>query len=257
MKLGFIGCGNMAQAMISGLLGHVDAAHIMASNRSQDKLKQFSAQTQIRVGSNEEVAKFSDYLFIAVKPDQVEMVLTSISSLLKTNQVVVSLAAGIELDVLQSYVSCQVIRLMPNTPIQVRQAAMALCSTQKDDKLTKLLACLGRVYWIEPSQMSAFIGIAGSSPAYFFMMMDAMGDAAVRHGIKKEDALDMIAQTMLGSAALYLETKEHPIVLKDKVTSLKGTTIEGVVSLEQHGFKATLIDTITKVVEKDEGKDHE
>lgn len=253
MKLAFIGCGNMVQAMILGLLKHVDSSTIMASNRSSDKLLSFKAKTNIQTGSNKEAAQFGDYLFIGVKPSQIMDVLEEIKDFVKPHTTIVSLAAGITLEQLETKIKGRVVRMMPNTPIQVGEATIALVSKDKDDQLKLILSDLGQVFWIEEDMMSAFIGIAGSSPAYFFMMMEAMGDGAVRHGIPRDMAYQMVCQTMLGSAKLYLDTLQHPGVLKDKVTSLRGTTIEAVASLERNGLRSTLIEAVDVVVKKDRG----
>ncbi|QPC45829.1 pyrroline-5-carboxylate reductase [Mangrovibacillus cuniculi] len=248
--IGFIGCGNMAQAIIGGILAsdYVPADHIIASARSPKTLENAATQFGIRTTlHNKDVAKEADVLFLAVKPNQYAKVMTMISDYLKEDVLIVSMAAGVTINQMEDTLGDdrKIVRTMPNTPSFVRQGMTAYTvngKVSKDEKylINELLEQFGKAEEISEQLMDAIPAVSGSSPAYGFVMIEAMGDAAVKQGIPRDQAYRMAAQSMLGAAAMVLETGDHPALLKDRVCSPGGATIEAVMELERSGFRHSI-----------------
>lgn len=250
--IGFIGGGNMAGAIIGGILasGKSDAAHIMVSCKSQATKERLETAYGIFVSlDNKEVASAADVLFLAVKPYQFSDVIPEISGVCKPNQIVVSIAAGQTIHDVETAFGREIklVRVMPNTPALVKEAMSALCSNDRVDadelaEVTELLESFGRAQAVPESLMEAVIGVSGSSPAYVYMMIEAMADAAVADGLPRNQAYIFAAQSVLGAAKMVLETGKHPGELKDAVCSPGGTTMEAVVKLEEMGFRSAVIE---------------
>ncbi|WP_243386420.1 pyrroline-5-carboxylate reductase [Bacillus kexueae] len=250
-KIGFIGCGNMAQAIIGGMLQSniVESSQIMASARSEVTIKSVNERFSIQVLSdNREVSRQADILFLAVKPDQYAEVIEEIRQHMKESAIVISMAPGMTLSTLEDNFirKVKLVRTMPNTPSFVREGMTAFCSnaflTENDENLVRtLLETFGRAEKVEESLMDAIPAVSGSSPAYVFMMIEALADGAVKQGISRQQAYKLAAQAVLGAAKMVLETGKHPAQLKDEVCSPGGATIEAVATLEQRQFKGTII----------------
>lgn len=249
--IGFIGAGNMGRAMIGGICksGLVTTGQIVASAHTQetlDRLKtDFSIETTL---SNETVAKQSDILFLAVKPNKFDEVIPQIAPYIKNSCIVVSIAAGKSIATIEKGFGREIklVRAMPNTPALIGEAMSALCANKNvsDDELrtiVQLFECFGKAEVIPESLMDAVVGVSGSSPAYVYMFIEAMADAAVADGMPRAQAYKFAAQSVLGSAKMVLETGKHPGELKDAVCSPAGTTIEAVAALEAGGFRNTVI----------------
>lgn len=249
--IGFIGAGNMGSAMIGGILDAslVTTSQIIASAHSPETLDKIRTKFSIETTqSNEVVAERSDILFLAVKPNKFAEVLPQIKDHLKLDCIVVSIAAGQPISNIEAILGkIKLIRAMPNTPALVGAAMSALCP---NDKVTaeevKLIESLfnsfGRAEVVVPeSMMDAVVGVSGSSPAYVYMFIEAMADAAVADGMPRTQAYKFAAQSVLGAAKMVLETGKHPGELKDAVCSPGGTTIEAVAALEHGGFRDTVI----------------
>ena len=261
MKIGFIGLGNMASAMIGGMLkaGEVQPGDLLGS----DKSEQMRAVAAEKFGmtvleDNAQVAEQSDILFLAVKPIFFPDIMSDIRGKIKEKAVVVSIAAGQTVqniqDGLQSS-TAKIIRLMPNTPALVGEGCTAVCNNENVTKeeletVKKLLQTFGKAEELPERLFDAFIGISGSSPAYVFMFIEAMADAAVNAGMPRNLAYTFASQAVLGSAKMVLETGKHPGELKDMVCSPGGTTIAAVKVLEEKGFRAAVIDAVDACVEK-------
>lgn len=250
MKIGVIGLGNMATAMIGGIIkaGLVGAENISGSDYSQIQADKAKDKFEIETGTdNVQAMKDAEYIIMAVKPQIYESVLPQIKENITDNQVLISIAPGKTLTYLEDRLNKgqKIVRLMPNTPALVAEGCTGVCRNEnvtndEFDFVLKLLSSFGKAYEVKENQMDAVVAVSGSSPAYVFMLIDAMADGAVAQGLDRKTAISMAAQAVLGSAKMVLETGEHPAVLKDMVCSPAGTTIDAVNVLEQDGFKGSI-----------------
>lgn len=258
--IGFIGCGNMAVAMISGIVESnlLDSKNILASAKTQatlDKVKEkYHIETTL---NNKDVAKRADIIILAVKPNMYEEILNEVKDKLKEDAIIISIGGGISLDFLKNNLNegAKYIKTMPNTPAMVGEGMSALSPgenmEEEDINLVKdIFNSFGRVEILDEKLIDGFTGLCGSSPAYIYMIIEAMGDAGVLEGIPRRKAYDMAAQAILGAAKMVLETGIHPGELKDNVTSPGGTTIQGVAVLEKNKIRSTMIETVRMVAEK-------
>lgn len=249
--IGFIGAGNMGQAMIGGILksGLANTSQIIASAHSAATLEKlqttFSIETTL---SNEIVAQRSELLFLAVKPKKFGEILPQIAPVVKPSCVIVSIAAGITVASIENAFDrpVKVVRAMPNTPALIGEGMSALCANDlvTSEELTEVKSffdSLGKSEIVPESLMDAVVGVSGSSPAYVYLFIEAMADAAVADGMPRSQAYKFAAQSVLGAAKMVLETGKHPGELKDAVCSPGGTTIEAVQALEAGGFRNTVI----------------
>ena len=260
MKLTVIGLGNMATAMISGIIkAGVFAPHdITGSDASSSQIQKAESDLKINTtDSNEEAVKGSDYVIIAVKPQIYETVLPQIASARSKEPVIISIAPGKTLSYLEERLGkdAKIVRIMPNTPALVGEGCTGVCrntnvSDEEFDLVMKILTSFGKAYEVAEKMMDAVVAVSGSSPAYVFMLIEAMADGAVAEGLDRATAIRMAAQAVLGSAKMVLETGKHPGELKDMVCSPAGTTIEAVAVLENGAFRGTVIDAMSACAEK-------
>jgi pyrroline-5-carboxylate reductase len=230
----------------------------MASDPSAAARDSFVRQTRARIAaSNLEVVKFARVLILAVKPDQVSAVLGEIRPELKTQHLLISIAAGVPLSRLESSLGsgAHLIRVMPNTPALVGASASAFALsksvTPAEAALSqKLLSSVGLALQLKESLLDAVTGLSGSGPAYVYLAIEALSDGGVAAGLPRDVALKLATQTVLGSARMVLETGLHPAALKDMVASPGGTTIEGLHELEKGHFRATLMNAVRAAAEK-------
>lgn len=249
--IGFIGAGNMGSAMIGGILqaSLVSAGQLIASAHSTETLEQLRSRYGIETThSNEVVASCSDILFLAVKPYKFEEVIPQIAPHIKANAIIVSVAAGKTIAAIEALFGrdIKLVRAMPNTPALVGEAMSALCSNAAvtESELTEIVRIFnsfGKSEIVPESLIDAVIGVSGSSPAYVYMFIEAMADAAVADGMPRAQAYKFAAQSVYGAAKMVLETGKHPGELKDAVCSPGGTTIEAVAALEKGGLRDTVI----------------
>lgn len=250
--IGFIGGGNMGSAIIGGLIssGLSDKEHIIAADKTQaavNRLKEtFGIQTSTE---NIEVSSLADILFLAVKPNMFSTVIPEIRHHLKEGSIIVSIAAGQSVEKIEDLFEhpIKLVRAMPNTPALVGASMSALCgneyvSEEELHEVKQLFDSFGESEIISESLMDAVVGVSGSSPAYVYMFIEAMADAAVADGMPRSQAYKFAAQSVLGSAKMVLETGKHPGELKDMVCSPGGTTIEAVAVLEQMGLRTAVIE---------------
>jgi len=253
-RLAFVGGGNMAEAMIRGLL----AAKLMApddllvSDVREERLAYLKETYRVHTSaSNPEVASKAEVVLLAVKPQIMGEVLDGLIDVINGDKLIVSIAAGITTTFISDRFpgTVRVIRVMPNTPALVLEGASALTrgnhATLDDLEIAKrLFRAVGKVVIIEESLMDAITGLSGSGPAYIFLIIDALSDAGVKVGLPRDVAQLLAAQTVLGAARMVLDTKKHPGELKDMVTSPGGTAIVGLHTLEQGGLRTTLINAV-------------
>lgn len=259
-KIGFIGCGNMGKAMLLSLLNDekITKNDILVSTRTEKSGSKITNETGIKYTLNNcDVARFSDILFLAVKPNMYESVIKEIRNYMKEDTIVVTIAAGIKLSDVESWFvkEAKIIKTMPNTPAMVGEGMSAICPNKLVEEKELEYVCnlynnFGKYEILEEKDFHAFIALCGSSPAYVFMFIEAMADAAVKLGIPRTKAYTMASQSILGSAKLALETGKHPGELKDMVCSPGGTTIDAVVELENKGFRNSVISAMEKCAEK-------
>jgi pyrroline-5-carboxylate reductase len=253
-KIGFIGAGNMAEAMIRGLV-HSSAStseNIIASDVRPDRLNFIKELFEVSVcEQNRDVVEQADLVVLAVKPQIMKTVLVELADHLDMSKLIISIAAGISLATIESHLNkdLRLIRAMPNIAALVLESATAICAgkhASRDDlNVAKaVFDSIGKTVIIEEGLMDAITGLSGSGPAYLFLMIDAMADAGVKVGLSRDNALTLSAQTVLGAAKLLIETGEHPGRLKDKVTSPGGTAIAGLHTLEEGGLRTTLINAV-------------
>lgn len=261
-KIGFIGCGNMSKAIIGGLVsaGDVKPANIWVYDHKPATNQTMQQQYGITpAASAEEVAKAVDILFGAVKPGVMLNVLNEISGSLNKDTVVVSIAAGITLDALAGVLGHdrKLVRVMPNTPALVNEGMTSitpnvLVSKEEADEIVAIFNGFGKAELVPEYLIHAVVGVSGSAPAYVFMFIEAMADAAVLGGMPRTQAYQFAAQAVKGAAQMVLETGKHPGELKDMVCSPAGTTIEAVKALEEKGFRSAVIHAIQQCMDKSE-----
>ena len=258
--IGFIGAGNMGSAMIDGICksSEVTTSQIIASDYSQESLERLKNTYAIdTTPANETVAQRSDILFLSVKPNKLDEVIPQIAAHIKNTCIVVSIAAGQSIATIESLFGrdIKIIRAMPNTPALVGAGMSALCANKNVTEaelndVISLFNCFGKAEVVPESLMDAVTGISGSSPAYVYMFIEAMADAAVADGMPRAQAYRFAAQAVYGSAKMVLETGKHPGELKDMVCSPGGTTIAAVKVLEEKGFRSAVIEAQCACVEK-------
>ncbi|MFA9397777.1 MAG: pyrroline-5-carboxylate reductase [Clostridiaceae bacterium] len=259
-NVGFIGCGNMASAMISGIVKSnlYEKTNIIASNTSLEKLEIVKEEYGIKTtSSNKEVAKFADVLFLAVKPNKYETVIKEIKTYVKENVIIISIAPGITMDSIKNTFDrdIKVVRTMPNTPCLIGEGMVAITL---DDKMTEeeknqilsIFKSFGEYVLIDENYMDIVPGISGSSPAYVYMFIEALADGAVKEGLGRDIAYKMAAQAVKGAAGMVLETGKHPGKLKDEVCSPGGTTIEAVYSLEKNNLRYAVMEAVEVCTKK-------
>ena len=260
--LGFIGCGNMAQAMIRGALksGFTEPEQIVVSARTE-KTRAYAHQEFgiAATASNAEVFEKSEIVILAVKPQVYETVLyeaAAMDTVSFDDKLLVGIAPGKTIAWLaERWPGKKIARLMPNTPAAVGEGMTAValndfCNKQDEERIHALVASFGRCLPLPESLFDAVVTASGSSPAYVYMFIEAMADAAVLEGMPRAQAYECVAQAVLGSAKMVLESGQHPAALKDAVCSPGGTTIEGVRVLEENGFRGSVMAALHACAEK-------
>jgi pyrroline-5-carboxylate reductase len=249
-RIGFVGAGNMALALLRGLLraGCVTKEQIRISDVDQAKCEQCRAAYGVGVAeSNQELARWSSVLILAVKPQSLPNALRDSAPSLNPNALVISVAAGVRSSSLADALppGTRLIRAMPNTPALVGAGVTALSATPTASAEDMLLArslfdAVGRTVIVDEGHMDAVTGLSGSGPAYVMVIIEALADGGVRAGLARDTALLLATQTVLGSAQLLLDSGEHPAQWKDRVTSPGGTTSAGLAAIEAGRLRHTL-----------------
>lgn len=260
LRIGFIGAGQMAQALASGICrqGVMLPEALCASDPAEESRRRFAERTGAEVlADNRRLIDLVDTVILAVKPQLLPQVARSVAEGLSEKKLLVSIAAGVDLARLEHLTGgrCRLVRVMPNTPCMVNEGASAYClgprATQADGELVeRLLAAVGTVVQVDENQMDAVTGLSGSGPAFVYVAIEALADAGVHAGLPRAVALKLAAQTVKGAAAMVLQTGEHPGELKDKVASPGGTTIAGLHALEASGMRAALYEAVLAAAER-------
>jgi len=253
-KIAFLGGGNMAEALIKGMLaaGVAQAGRILVSDVSNERLEHLHKTYGIIIDrSNKDAAAQADIILLCVKPQIIDVVLAKIEPVADKEKLVISIAAGVTIGRIEKMLANKprVVRAMPNTPALVLSGAAAIAAgsaASAEDMMTaqQIFGAVGRAVVVEEKLMDAVTGLSGSGPAYVFMIIEALTDAGVKAGIPRPLALELSAQTVYGAAKMVLETGEHPVRLRDMVTSPGGTTIEGLHMLEKGNLRATLMNAV-------------
>ena len=265
MKLGFIGLGNMASAVIGGILKEGIAApqDIIGSAKTEKTAAEKAAQFDIETCTdNKRVTEQADVLVLAVKPQFFPEVIAEIREVLKEETLVISVAAGKTMQYIEEQFGTsenrkkiKLVRCMPNTPALVLAGCTGYCvndrvSQEEKDFAEKLFSSFGKAIEVPERLMDTVGSVSGSSPAFVFMFIEALADGAVAEGMPRKQALEFAAQAVYGSAKLALESGLHPGELKDMVCSPGGTTIQGVRTLEKGGMRSAVMDAVIACVEK-------
>jgi pyrroline-5-carboxylate reductase len=253
-KIAFLGGGNMAEALIKGLIasGTAKPDKILAADVLAERLEYLRKNYDIIIQkTNKDAVCEADIIILSVKPQVIENILADIAPVVDDKKLIISIAAGVPLAKVENALKkgSRVVRVMPNTPSLVLAGVAALAAgnnaTSKDVSFAKgIFDSVGRSVIVEEKHMDAVTGLSGSGPAYVFVIIDALSDAGVKVGLPRQLALELAAQTVYGSAKMVLETNEHPAKLRDMVTSPGGTTIEGLHALEKGKLRATLMNAV-------------
>lgn len=265
-KIAILGAGNMGRAIAKGLVqsGAVSVTHIQATELRPEAARAFTEATGVPCASGDivssaKIVSASDVLLLAVKPYSVGDLLEKLeqAGALAHRPLIISIAAGLGTAFLEKHSGgqCPVVRVMPNTPAAIGQGMTVACkgALAQDAHIELARAIftpLGRFLSLEEKQMNAVTGLSGSGPAYVFLMIDALADGGVAQGLPKAVALELAAQTLLGSAALMLESGRHPAALKDDVTTPGGTTIAGLKALEDGALRSVLIRAVETAAQR-------
>ncbi|SHI84521.1 pyrroline-5-carboxylate reductase [Geosporobacter subterraneus DSM 17957] len=259
-KIGFIGCGNMAMAMIQGIIKskQIKPNQIYASNPSMGNLEKAKKLHNIHITQdNRLVAEICDVVFLSVQPHLYAAIIGEIKDVVKSDAIIILVAAGQTLDqnIKRFGRDIKMVKAMPNTPSLIGEGMTSLSInpfvTEKEkEEIKALLESFGRVELIEENLMDAASAVGGSSPAFVYLFIEALADSAVMHGMSRKQAYVFAAQSVLGAAKMVLETDTHPGELKDMVCSPGGSTIEGIASLEENGLRAAVIKAVNRCVEK-------
>lgn len=254
-RLCFLGCGNMGEALVSGLVlsGASRPEAIVCTDVREERLEELRTRYGVQTTTdNLEAVRASEVVIYAVKPQLMAEVLKETAELLDMSKLVISIAAGVQLRAIESLLQkeLRLIRVMPNIAASVKESATALSAgkhaRREDVELAmSIFNSVGKTVFLRENYlMDAITGLSGSGPAYIFIIVDALADAGVKMGLSRKDAQYLAAQTVLGSAKMLMETREHPGQLKDRVTSPGGTAIAGIHTLEKGGLRTTLINAV-------------
>jgi len=262
-----LGAGKIGEALLSGLLhGGWSAEDLLFTERHPERAAELTARYGIAGVEVFQAAKRADVLVVAVKPQDIEPVLDELAPLAGPHSLIVSLCAGLPTSLYERRLPAgvPVVRVMPNTPMLVGEAMSAISSgshatAEHMGVVTEMLSCVGQVIEVPETQQDAVTALSGSGPAYFFYLVEAMIDAGILLGLPRAVAEKLIVQSAVGAAKMLAESDEHPVILREAVTSPAGTTINAVRELEKHGVRAALLAAIEAARDRsvELGKAHE
>lgn len=259
-KIGFIGVGNMSSAIINGICAsnHIHPTNIYGYNRTTEKTHLLHAKTGIQVASSiKELVETVDIIILGVKPQNLDTVLPEVNSFLRSEQIVVSIAAGKPLSYYTEHLvnAKHIFRVMPNINAIVGASTSCYSTTSENldykQQVEAIFGAVGTIIELPEEQFSTFTTIGCASPAFTYMYIDALARAAVAEGMKKELALQIAASSVLGSAKMVLDSTQHPFELIDQVCSPGGTTIQGILALQNHQFEHAVHQAVKAVSNRD------
>jgi pyrroline-5-carboxylate reductase len=246
-SIAVLGAGKMGEALLAGLAKAGQGGQLCFTERYSDRARQVSERLGLPRLSVADAARTADILVVAVKPQDIEALLAELALAVRPGTLVVSLCAGLPTELFERRLGGElaVVRVMPNTPMVVGEAMSAISpgryvSEAQLDQVAAMLAVVGRVVRVPEAQQDAVTALSGSGPAYFFYLVEAMVEAGVALGMPRQLCTELIVQSALGAARMLRESGEHPVVLREAVTSPGGTTAMAVRELERHGTRAAL-----------------
>ncbi|WP_424528499.1 pyrroline-5-carboxylate reductase [Sphaerisporangium viridialbum] len=250
--IAILGTGKMGEALLSGLLrAGIDPGEIIATARREERARALHERYGVQIVSNSEAAKIADTLILAVKPQDMAALLGEIGAHVPAGRLVISVAAGITTSFVEARLGDEVpvVRVMSNTPVLVDEAMSVISAGAHASEIhlkhtEDLLKPVGKVLRIPESQQDAATALSGSGPAYFFYLVEAMVDAGILLGMPRAAALDMVTQSIVGAAIMLRDSGEHPVILREAVTSPGGTTISAIAELERHSVRAAFLAAI-------------
>lgn len=255
-KLALIGAGKLGEALLSGILSSqfVPQSRLFATAAHDPRVKFIREKYDVHSGTdNVEAVKGADLVLICLKPQQIRSFLHEVKAHLRKDVLLISVAASVTTGMIERGVgrSLRVVRAMPNTPCLIREGMTSICrglhAREEDLKLAEnIFDSMGRTAIVDEKHMDAITGLSASGPAYVYMIIESLAEAGVKLGLPRELATELSSQTLLGSSAMVLESKEHPAKLKDIVTTPAGCTIDGLLELEQGGLRVTLIKAVVR-----------
>ncbi len=255
-KLALIGAGKLGEALLSGILSSqfVPQSRLFATAAHDPRVKFIRKKYGVHSGTdNVEAVKGADLVLICLKPQQIRSFLHEVKAHLRKDVLLISVAASVTTGMIERGVgrSLRVVRAMPNTPCLIREGMTSICrglhAREEDLKLAEnIFDSMGRTAIVDEKHMDAITGLSASGPAYVYMIIESLAEAGVKLGLPRELATELSSQTLLGSSAMVLESKEHPAKLKDIVTTPAGCTIDGLLELEQGGLRVTLIKAVVR-----------
>lgn len=260
IKIGFIGTGNMAQAMLNGFLNNseIRSKNIFIYDLDEELVNRLEQKYMLtKVKDKKELVISCDVVILSVKSNIYPMIINEIKKDINFNKIVISITPGFSIEELKSYFGkdVKIVRTMPNTPAMVGEGMTAYSidetlNTVEEKTVRNILKSFGKIEKVDEKLMDVVVATSGSSPAYVYMFIEALADGAVRGGMPRDKAYIFAAQAVLGSAKMVLETGIHPGALKDMVCSPGGTTIEAVAHLEKTGFRSSIIEAMESCIEK-------
>ncbi|MGH3615431.1 MAG: pyrroline-5-carboxylate reductase [Pseudonocardia sp.] len=251
-RIAVLGAGKIGEALLAGLLasGH-PVEELVFTERHPERAAELTARLGVVAADVAGAAERSDVIVVAVKPQDITPVLAELNAAIRPGTLVVSLCAGLPTALFEGALPADtpVVRVMPNTPMLVGEAMSAVsagshATSAQLDEVEKMLSAVGRVVRVPETQQDAVTALSGSGPAYFFFLVEAMIDAGILLGLPRAVAADLIVQSAYGAARMLRESSDHPVILREAVTSPAGTTIAAIRELERHGVRAALIDAI-------------
>lgn len=255
-KIGFIGCGSMGSAIIHAVCKKFNPQNIKISAKHFEHAKKVAdAENCIAAASNAEAANGSKYIFLAVKPVHIKEIIDEIKKNISDDAVLISMAPGITLKELSEKYDAPYVRIMPNVGAKISQSMTAIAYSEEVSQedlngVKEILAAAGKVETVDEKLMRCVTAVSGSGPAYAFVFIEALADAAVRFGMPRKEAYIYASQTLKGAAEMVLSSGDSPAVLKDSVCSPGGTTIEGIAALEHFGFRNSIIEAVSAAFKK-------
>ena len=256
--IGIIGLGNMG-SVIATIAAKHETYPLLLANRTHEKAVNLAEKLNATAVTNRQVFEQANVIFLGVKPNQIEELLEENKNILERREsiLLISMAAGVTLEQLELMTDTRHrwIRMMPNTPLQVAEGVISFSlggnvTTSDKEEFVRLLQSAGLLVELPEAQIDAATALAGCGPAFVYIFIEALAEAGVSMGLSRELALQLAIQTVKGSATMVYETKEHPAILKEKVCSPGGSTIAGVISLEQTGFRSSVIEATRRAKQR-------